>query len=65
MHRTTRRRTAAWSVGLLLVVLAAAGRHVAPLVSIATAYEAKQVCSGVFVSGRNADDVLASSRSTT
>jgi CubicO group peptidase (beta-lactamase class C family) len=44
---------------VLLVVLGVALDHTARLASIGVAYKAKMLCSGVFVSGRDPQDVLA------
>jgi hypothetical protein len=56
-------RLAAWALSVLALVLVvgASWLIVSPpaLFSVGSAYAAKIVCSSVFVSGRNADRVLA------
>ncbi|MFQ5626956.1 MAG: hypothetical protein ACE5FM_09930, partial [Methyloligellaceae bacterium] len=54
-------RTAAFAVFLVLCVAAAgtAAWHMGRMMSVASAFYAKTLCSGVFVAGRDEDEVVA------
>jgi hypothetical protein len=58
MNSPRRRLVAAVSLGVS-VLLVAAGLRAAQIVEIGVAYKAKLVCSGVFVSKRDSNEVLA------